>query len=538
MDREPAEYRSKPHTSAVGSGPGGEAPAGRATLVPDGGTQSGEIGFDPATFEDRTYPAVDDTLDITGVMDALPEPFYVLDADNTVIAWSEGLEDLLGLSRAEMLGWDDLFGRDEAGNLIETLSNKVVENPRTADSDEYVTRVESQYASGAVYESTHWITNDNDEERFIRFQAVPVFDDGDLVAVVQMCRDETDRQRRQEATEALVEELIETMAAFGDGDFDARATFEREEWVQDHLLRALEQVNAMGADVGTLVDDITAQTASLSRTTDETTEAAREIAGLVDGQTESLAVAVAELEEFSARMEEIAANSEDVSAAATDAREAAERGLESGRDAVGAAERLGETSEELVTTVGTLDDEIEGIEAVVAVIQDIADQTNMLALNASIEAAREGRGGGSGFEVVADEIKTLAEETSDNADRIADQVERLQGQAAETVDTLERASDEIDAVVAEVESGLEAFERIETRVSEASRGIEEIATANDEQAQTIEGLTETLEDVEGLARDARTTSETIVDRADDQQTAVASLVENVEELTGERSGSR
>ncbi|MEF8826175.1 MAG: PAS domain S-box protein [Halapricum sp.] len=135
------------------------------------------------------------------VLDSLPIPAYVLDSEHTVVEWSTGLEPLLGLSRKEMFGTDEFFGRDEIRNMIKTLGNKVVDDPLEAERNDRVERVDSVYTDTPVYESKLWLENDAGEQRYIRFNALPIFEDETFKGVVQLCRDETEHQRRQEHTE-------------------------------------------------------------------------------------------------------------------------------------------------------------------------------------------------------------------------------------------------------------------------------------------------------------------------------------------------
>ena len=145
------------------------------------------------------------------ILDAIPVPSYMLDDQQQVVEWSNGLEPLLGLSKEEMLGLDDLFGRNEDGELLKTVSNHVVDDPKNADKNEHIERVNSEYIDGVAYESKTWLLNDAGQERFIRFTAVPLYEDGEFKGAFQLCQDETERQRKQEATEALLEEVISTL---------------------------------------------------------------------------------------------------------------------------------------------------------------------------------------------------------------------------------------------------------------------------------------------------------------------------------------
>lgn len=471
-------------------------------------------------------------LNIEAVIDALPAPVYVLDSENTVTHWSHGLESLLGLTAEEMLGTDEYFGRNDEGERIKTLSNHVVENPHRADDAEHIERIESEYISGTSYESSTWLLNDDGEERFVRFTATPVFEGEELQAVVQICTDETEQRRKKQATEALVEEIIETIIALSEGKLDARAEFEQGQYVESHLLTVLEKFNEMAESLETMVSEIDDQTATVSESAAMTTDSAEQIDDLVGEQTEALGNALEELEDFSARMEEVAGNSNEVATAADQAQSAAERGLSAGEEARQISSRLVDTGDELVETVDDLKADMDRIGDVVEVIQDIAQQTNLLSLNASIEAANAGEDGRS-FTVVADEVKQLATETERNADKITTQIERVQTQTEETVFEIEQTNEELTRGLTQVEQVLDALSSIEALVTDVSAGIGEIATANDGQAQAVEELLTMLEDVQTQAEAAREASQHIVDQGAQQRSAVDQLVQTVGELTDE-----
>jgi len=88
---------------------------------------------------------------VQAAFDALSIPVYALDDEHTVILWSEGLKTLLGLSREEMLGSDELFGQNAEGDQTKTLANRVLDAPGSADQFDGIRRVDSEYASGVEY---------------------------------------------------------------------------------------------------------------------------------------------------------------------------------------------------------------------------------------------------------------------------------------------------------------------------------------------------------------------------------------------------
>lgn len=473
-----------------------------------------------------------DIIPLGAILDSIPVPTYMLDNNQQVVEWSEGLEPLLGLSKSEMIGHDELFGRDENGDLIKTVSNYVVDNPTNADKHDHIDLVESEYTDELAYESTTWLLNDAGEERFIRFTAVPLYRNDEFVGAFQLCQDETERQRKQEATEALVEEVISTLKSLSRGDLKARASFDQTEIVEPHLLKVLQKTNEMAGNIQSIIGSINEQTQAVSEVSEsaiKTATSAEETAEMLETQSSKIYDSVSELENFSARMQEVAATSDEATAASERARDAAQRGLKSGREAKETTEKLGDTGSELLDTVTKLEAGMSEIGEIIELIQDIADQTNILALNASIEAARAGEAG-DGFSVVAEEVKSLAEETGDNAKKIASQIDEVQSQTSATVQAIDTTNEQIKKGVGQVDDTLSELSDIEELVTEASHSIEEIAEANNNQARAVEKLTATFNEIQERTDETQDIMIDICRQANKQEAAIKNLENEVERL--------
>jgi len=268
--------------------------------------------------------------------------------------------------------------------------------------------------------------------------------------------------------------------------------------------------NATGAlDVvraaSTTVDD---QLATIGA---RTTEQADETARVVD-DVSSLS---ATIEEIAARTAEVSDQSERAATEATDGRAAAAETRDVLRD-------VRDASEAAVEEMATLQSLVDEIAEALAGIDDIADQTNMLALNASIQAAHADDSGG--FAVVADEIESLAAESQAQAENIDALLDEVRSATSRTVDRLEAATDEADRGLAHAETTLDSLDDVADAVERTAEGVESVDAAVDEQAETSERVAQRVERVAAGARDIDADLETIRE-ARSEQTAMLSEID-------------
>ena len=208
--------------------------------------------------------------------------------------------------------------------------------------------------------------------------------------------------------------------------------------------------------------------------------------------------------------EEMSSTSSDIARSCSLAAESSQRTSASAQNAVdvvrGTIAGMGKISERVqqtATTIDALGTRSEQIGEIVGTIQDIADQTNLLALNAAIEAARAGEQG-RGFAVVADEVRALAERTTKATREIGEMIKAIQRETKDAVHAMEEGVSEVEKGVASSQMSGEVLEQILDQVNEGTMQINQVATAAEEQTATTSEITSNIHRItEVVQRTAR-----------------------------------
>ncbi|HET6514298.1 MAG TPA: methyl-accepting chemotaxis protein [Thermodesulfovibrionales bacterium] len=240
----------------------------------------------------------------------------------------------------------------------------------------------------------------------------------------------------------------------------------------------------------------------LRRRTKKTAEGARE----QSGQAAQIATAS---EEMSQTITDIAKNASTASDTSIEAMDLASEGSKVADGAVETVNSVYTSTVELASMVGKLNGRVGEIGDIVTVIKDIADQTNLLALNAAIEAARAGEQG-RGFAVVADEVRKLAERTIKATAEISEKIGAVQGESEQTSKSMEEASNEVTKATQYIRNVGDSLQSIVAAVQKVRDQITQIATAVDEQSAASEEVTRNIEKTSGIAKNMEKISQDVM----------------------------
>jgi methyl-accepting chemotaxis protein len=276
------------------------------------------------------------------------------------------------------------------------------------------------------------------------------------------------------------------------------------------IIEPKSEQDVLGNSFKTMTESLTTMIGSMGENATQLVSAATEIASSAEqmsrgakDQTDQVTQVSTAIEEMTATIVESSRNAGEATKGAQGAAETAGTGGEVVNQTIQGMQRIATVVRESADSIGKLAKSADQIGEIIGVIDDIADQTNLLALNAAIEAARAGEQG-RGFAVVADEVRKLAERTGKATGEITGMIKGIQSETKEAVGSMETGISEVDKGRELADKAGNSLTEIVNLSQSVQDMIAQIATAAEEQSSAAEQISKNVENVASIAKESAT----------------------------------
>ena len=360
--------------------------------------------------------------------------------------------------------------------------------------------------------------NDKDYQVDVSF----IFDKvGTKIGHVEFVQDVTKVISQQKYLEKSTNLLLEQMDKFSNGDLTVSVQKEKD----DEIGRLFDGFNQSVLNINEVLVEITEAVQATASASNQISASAEEMAAGAQEQSSQASEVASAVEEMATTIVETTKNA---NVAASSAKEAGQTAKDGGlvvNKTVEGMNRIALVVERAAETVQALGQSSDQIGEIVQVINDIADQTNLLALNAAIEAARAGEQG-RGFAVVADEVRKLAERTTKATKEIAQMIKHIQNDTGDAVASMQKGKAEVETGKTMANKAGLSMSEIVTATNRVLDVVSSVASASEQQASAAEQISKNIESISSVTQESATGVQQIARASED----LNKLTENLQLL--------
>jgi twitching motility protein PilJ len=322
------------------------------------------------------------------------------------------------------------------------------------------------------------------------------------VGMIRNARSQFQEQAEQnEANQMAILQLLDELSHLAEGDLTVRATV-----TGDFTGAIADSINAAIDQLRALVSNINGLSQQVSRAVGDTQDTARKLATAAENQAREIGAASRAINEMAVSIDQVSSNAAESASVAERAVEIANNGSHVVQDTITGMDTIRGQIQETSKRIKRLGESSQEIGDIVSLINDIADQTNILSLNAAIQASMAGDAG-RGFAVVADEVQRLAERSSAATKQIAALVKTIQTDTNQAVISMEQTTSEVVGGAKRAEDAGVALEEIESVSTQLADLIQNISNAARKQAVSAGHVSNTMTVIQEITAQTANSSE-------------------------------
>ncbi|MFZ0444020.1 MAG: methyl-accepting chemotaxis protein [Bacillus sp. (in: firmicutes)] len=320
--------------------------------------------------------------------------------------------------------------------------------------------------------------------------------------------------------------------AEGEGDLTKELSVKSQDEIGDlassfnkmlsNLRSMIQQISFTSEQVAASSEELTASTEQTMQATNQIATSIQEVAIGAETLGKGTNQSSRAIQEMTMNIQQVSERTATVSEAAMETSKEANLGNESLQKVITQMNNINVSVDDTASVIKQLEERTGEIGKITEVITGIADQTNLLALNAAIEAARAGEHG-KGFAVVADEVRKLAEQSKVSADQIADLINQIQGDTAHAVKVMEKGTQSVEFGMEVVHKTGEGFQKILKSIEQVAGQIQEVSAVSEEIVASAEEVNASIEEMASIAQASASNTLNVASASEEQSASMEEI---------------